>query len=137
MSDEADAMELVQDTLVEAWRSMHRFREQSGLATWLIGIATRKAKDRWRRRERREHRERAYAKALFDEAAVSRAMPGARLDLERAIAALPERMRTALVLHCIEGLPQKVVADMMGIRTGTVKAHVHEARRQLRERLDA
>lgn len=130
-------MDLTQETFLEAWRGLDRFREASRLSTWLIGIVTRKAKERWRKQERRERRERSYAESSFDEAAVRRAMPEARVDLERAISELPPRMRTALVLHCIEGLPQSEVATIMRVAEGTVKAHVHAARRHLKERLEA
>lgn len=58
------------------------------------------------------------------------------IDLERALLDLPPRMRAALILHCIEGLPQKEVAHLMSISEGTVKAHVHRARRILKEKLD-
>lgn len=124
-------MDVTQDAFVEAWRSIGRFRGESAFSTWLHGIALRKARETWRRSSRRERRESAFA-----EEAIQRAMPGAAIDLERALQELPPRMRAALILHTIEGLPQKEVARVMGIAQGTVKAHVHNARRLLKEKLD-
>lgn len=135
MGTEAAAMDLTQDVFVEAWRGMRRFRGDSSLSSWLHGIAVRLAKQRWRRWGRREKREREYAGWAYD-AAVQRSMAGASIDLERGIARLPPRMRTALVLHCIDGLPQKEVAAVMGIAEGTVKAHIHKARAALKEMLE-
>lgn len=124
-------MDLTQEVFVEAWRSIGRFQDNSALSTWLHGIALRKARDTWRRNGRRTRRETAFA-----EEAIQRAMPGTAIDLERALQELPPRMRAALILHAIEGLPQKEVARVMGIAEGTVKAHVHNARKLLKEKLD-
>lgn len=129
--EEADAMDLTQDVFVEAWRSIARLRDDSAFSTWLHGIAVRKARETWRRNSRRARRETAFA-----EEAIQRAMPGAAIDLERALQELPPRMRAALILHAIEGLPQQEVARVMGIAEGTVKAHVHTARKLLKEKLD-
>ena len=129
-----DAMELTQDTFLTAWRAMGTFRGESHLSTWLLGITVREARRRWRGLMRRIRREDRYARERYDHE-VGRAMPGASIDLERAIGMLPERMRCALVLHCIEGLPQKEVARLMGVAVGTVKAHVHAAREELKQRL--
>lgn len=131
-----DAMELTQDTFLVAWRSMDRFRGDSQLSTWLLGITVREARGRWRSLMRRMRREDRYARERYENE-VRRAMPEASIDLERAIGRLPERMRCALVLHCIEGLPQKDVAQLMGVAVGTVKAHVHAAREELKQRLEA
>lgn len=133
--DENDALDLLQDVFVAAWGGIHGFRGDSTLSTWLHGIAVRLGKAHWRRSERRDERERAYARDRFEQA-VCRAMPEARIDLEHALQELPPRMRMALVLHCIEGRPQKEVASIMGVAEGTVKAHVHKARSALKEMLD-
>jgi RNA polymerase sigma-70 factor (ECF subfamily) len=134
MDNEAEAMDLTQDVFVEAWKGMTRFRQESRVGTWLHGIAVRVARQQWRRLRRRSEREGRYASESHDDAVV-RAMPEASIDLERAIAELPPRMRMALVLHHIEGLPQSEVARLMGVAEGTVKAHVHSARKILQERL--
>ena len=62
------------------------------------------------------------------------AVPAAisRVDLERAIARLPDGCRTTFVLHDVEGLAHHEVADMLGISEGTSKSQVHKARVRLR-----
>jgi RNA polymerase sigma-70 factor (ECF subfamily) len=58
---------------------------------------------------------------------------GDRLDLERAIAKLPEAARTVFVLHDVEGYAHEEIAALVGIAEGTSKAHLHTARGKLKE----
>ena len=55
-----------------------------------------------------------------------------RIDLERALAELPEGCRAAFVLHDVEGLEHKEVSEVLGIAEGTSKSQVHKARLRLR-----
>jgi RNA polymerase sigma-70 factor (ECF subfamily) len=66
---------------------------------------------------------------------IGRAMPAADLDLERAVAALPEGAREVVILHYFEGYPCAEIAERMGIVEGTVKSQLHRARRLLKEAL--
>jgi RNA polymerase sigma-70 factor (ECF subfamily) len=59
-----------------------------------------------------------------------------QLDLERAIASLPDGARTALVLHDIEGYTHREIALMTGLAAGTIKAQLHRARQLLQQRLE-
>jgi RNA polymerase sigma-70 factor (ECF subfamily) len=58
-----------------------------------------------------------------------------RMDLERAIARLPEGCRAAFVLHDVEGFAHYEVAAMLGVSEGTSKSQVHKARLRLRAML--
>ena len=58
-----------------------------------------------------------------------------RLDLERAVATLPERARAVLVLHDIEGWKHEEIAAELGMAVGSSKAQLHRARGLLRQRL--
>ena len=55
-----------------------------------------------------------------------------RLDLDRAIARLPEGCRTAFVLHDVEGFEHHEIASLLGVSQGTSKSQVHKARMKLR-----
>ena len=57
------------------------------------------------------------------------------MDLDRAIAELPERARTVFVLHDVEGYRHDEIATMAGMAVGTSKATLHRARRMLRKAL--
>ena len=61
--------------------------------------------------------------------------PDVRLDLEEAIAALPDRARTVFVLHDIEGYRHGEIAGLTGMASGTSRAQLFRARRMLREAL--
>ena len=55
-----------------------------------------------------------------------------KMDLERALARLPDGCRAAFVLHDVEGLEHREVAEALGIAEGTSKSQVHKARQRLR-----
>jgi RNA polymerase sigma-70 factor (ECF subfamily) len=58
-----------------------------------------------------------------------------RIDLERALRELPDGCRAAFVLHDVEGLEHKEIAEVLGIAEGTSKSQVHKARLRLRKLL--
>jgi RNA polymerase sigma factor (sigma-70 family) len=134
MTHGAEAEELTQDVFVAAWRQLDGYRGDARFSTWLHGITVRLSRQRIRGMLRRRAREEKYM--LEYTGALSAAMAEPDLELERALALLPRRMRTALVLHAMEGYTQADTAALMGIAEGSVKAHVHRARALLRERMD-
>ena len=135
LADVVDAEEATQDAFVEAWRAWPRFRAESELGTWLHTIAARTALRRLRDRRRRSaHFVRAGGDA--DVIPLRQVMHAERMDLEAAIAALPERARAVLVLHEIHGYRLAEVAEWMGTSVGTAKSQLHRARQLLKETLD-
>ena len=134
-ADERRAEELTQDVFVKAWRRIGTFRGESAFATWLHRVTVNTVLDDRKRRSRRP----AQLSAVPDvalETPTDEADPAARRELEAAIASLPERARMAIVLHGIEGYRYEEVAELMGVAVGTVKSHIHRARRLLMERLE-
>ncbi len=134
------AAQLTQDTFVRAWEKLGGFRGESRFETWLHRLAVNVVLDWRRERDRRNRREVAAEDTqTLESAAAGRAVPAPRvaerLDLERAVARLPEGARTVFVLHEIEGYPLKDIAEVEGIAEGTVKAQLHRARQILREAL--
>jgi len=132
--DEADAEDAVQETWLKATRALDRFRWDCAFTTWLTGIGLNVARSRLRGRPRAPH---APLDALA-EAIPAPAAPlshGGRLDLERAVAALPDGCRAVLVLHDIEGMKHHEIARRLGIAEGTSKSQLFAARRLLRAQL--
>ena len=131
-----DAEDLLQDVFVHAHRKLASFRGESSLGTWLYRLAVNQCLDHLRGKQSRM----ARATASLDEdeapepAAPAPALPApiARIDLERAIAQLPEGCRAAFVLHDVEGLDHREVGAALGISEGTSKSQVHKARMTLR-----
>jgi len=140
MSGDANrANELTQDVFVRAWKALPTFRGESSVGTWLHRIAFNVVREDQRSTSRRR------ARVVESDEIVERVSPSndgrgvsedERIDLERAIAQLPPRARNALILHDIHGYRCREVAELTGSATGTIQAHLHRARRLLREILD-
>jgi RNA polymerase sigma-70 factor (ECF subfamily) len=134
-ADPVRAEELTQDAFVRAWRTLHTFRADSAFSTWLHRVTVNTVLMDARARRRRESRVLPVDDLILVEQDPRDADPETRMELERAIACLPERARHVLVLYDIEGYAQEEIADMLGIAVGTVKAQLHRARQLLRTRL--
>ena len=137
----ADAEDLLQEIFLAAHRKLDSFRGDSALGTWLYRLATNLCLDHLRSRAAKTSQ---VTDAIDDEPAVADARSGRladrtvdKMDLERALAQLPEGCRTAFVLHDVEGLEHREVAEMLGIAEGTSKSQVHKARLRLRAILGA
>ena len=138
LADRDEAEQLTQDAFVQAWRKLDRFRGDSAFGTWLYRLTTNLVLDAQRARGRR-HRREAPLDPTEEAAALAATTPPARVidrvELERAIAALPDGARTVFVLQEVEGYPVREIAGMLDIAEGTVKAQSFRARRLLREAL--
>lgn len=134
--DVSRADELMQDVFVRAWEKLQSFRGESSLESWLhrVTVNVFLAAERGNRR-RRAHEDVADDDSYELSAATSSGDPGDRIDLERAIAALPNGARIAFVLHDIEGYSHEEIAAMSGIAAATVRVQLHRARRHLMEAL--
>lgn len=136
LSGESGAAEdLTQDVFIRAWESLASFRGESALASWLHRLAVNVFLGHRRAEGRRERRVLTMADPGLAERARESSPPGERLDLEQAIATLPERARLVFVLHDIEGYQHEEIAAMSGIAAGTSKAQLFRARRLLRAAL--
>lgn len=136
LGNTADAEDLLQEIFLAAHRKLDSFRGDSALGTWLYRLATNQCLDYLRSRAARSNQ---LTGALDDELGLadpsSRALGEravTRMDLERAVAQLPEGCRAAFVLHDVEGLEHREVAEVLGIAEGTSKSQVHKARLRLR-----
>jgi RNA polymerase sigma-70 factor (ECF subfamily) len=129
------ARQLTQDAFVRAWRKLASFRGESAFSSWLHRLAVNVVLEEGRREQRRGARVIVVEDTATYDCATPAQDPGTRMDLERAIAALPPGARSVLVLYDIEGYRQEEIAAMLGVAVGTVKAQLHRARRLLREAL--
>jgi RNA polymerase sigma-70 factor (ECF subfamily) len=136
-NDPALAEDLLQEAFVRAWQKLGSFRGEARFATWLHRLSVNVALSDRRIRVRRLERETAL------EGEAERTATGAkdvyedqRMDLEQAIAKLPERARTVLVLFDIEGYSHAEIAEIAGMAVGSSKAQLHRARKLVREELE-
>jgi len=136
MSGDPDrAAELVQDVFVRVWQKLPTFRGDSLFTTWLHRLAVNLVLQERRSRGRRQSREVGSADLDRFGRTARRSMPGTRVDLERAIAGLPEKARQVLVLRDVEGYKYAEIAQITGVSLGTVKAQIHRARGLVKEAL--
>lgn len=150
LGDAQEAEDLVQEVFLTVFRSIHTFRAESKLSTWLYRIATNHAKNRIKYLARRHSRKRASLEdaeegegsthALVpttsrpDRAAMGRELEGV---IQRAIASLDEEHRMLIVLREIQSLSYGEIAEITELRVGTVKSRLHRARLLLKEAIDA
>ena len=132
--DEDAAREVLQETMLAAFRNLPGFRAQASLSTWLYQIAR-----SFCIKERRGVRPTAQLDTdLPDQAEPpDRQLHARRIGeaLATAIAALPPEQREVLVLRDVEGLSAAEAAEVVGIEVGALKSRLHRARMALRHRL--
>jgi RNA polymerase sigma-70 factor (ECF subfamily) len=131
-----DGEDLLQEIFLLAHRKLGSFKGDAALGTWLYRLAINHCLDFVRGRQAKKMRLTAN---LEDgpglEPVAPRESPIARIDLERAVARLPDGCREAFVLHDVEGFDHREIARMLGIAEGTSKSQVFKARMKLRAML--
>ena len=134
----ADAEDLLQEIFLQAYRKLPEFRGESSVGTWLYRLAMNRCLDHLKSRQTRTS---GATTVLDEQTMIASTSPGDgginRLDLERAIAQLPEGARAAFLLHDVEGFQHQEIAAILGISEGTSKSQVHKARIRLRALLTA
>ena len=132
----ADAEDLLQEIFLSAHRKLEGYRGEAALGTWLYRLATNQCLDYLRSRAAKTSQ---VTGTIDDEIGLSDAgsrniaeRTVAKMDLERALAQLPDGARAAFVLHDVEGLEHREVAQALGVAEGTSKSQVHKARLKLR-----
>jgi len=128
-----DAEDVLQETFLEVCRSLRQWRGEGSLWGWIRTIAASKALMRYRREKLREW------EPLEDNVAGARAGEDVplRMDLEAALARLPERSRAVVWLHDVEGYTHEEIAELMGMTTSFSKSQLARAHDRLRRWLGA
>lgn len=128
------AEDLVQETMLRAWRALDSLRDEKSAKFWLLTIL---------RREHARHYRRQRADAvdvddipLADRAAVGTGAAAEVEELRRAMGRLPEDYREPLVLQIVMGYSTREIAETLGLRQGAVLTRLHRARRKLGELMD-
>lgn len=134
--DRTMAEELTQDVFVRAWQKLDQFRGESSFSTWLHRLAVNVVLNARKQQGRHRSRHDEMDEESHDFVQPALPVPGMRLDLEQAIAALPAGARKVFVLHDVEGYTHEEIAEMTGVTTGATKSQLHRARMLLREALN-
>jgi RNA polymerase sigma-70 factor (ECF subfamily) len=138
LGDGGEAEDVLQETLLRAWRGIRRFEGRAMVFTWLYRIALNESNRALERRQRRR------SNVPVDERAIDVPAPSSdgpvsqaerrqlREALELAISQLSAPCRTALVLRDIEGLSTREAAEIAGVGEAAFKSRLHQARLRVR-----
>jgi RNA polymerase sigma-70 factor (ECF subfamily) len=139
LRNDADAEDVAQEALLRAYRRFDGLRDAQRFRGWLVRIVFRLALDRARAAKRREvletewaHPARRPAPATAEELAASSEF---QAHFDRALDALPEKLRLVQLLAAMEGHTLEEVAAMLGLPVGTVKSRLFAGRKKLAEKL--
>ena len=129
-----DAEDLVQETLLRAYRGFDRYTPGTNIRAWLHTILQRARTDSFRRRQRT-----VPTTELADEGppvpAPQEALAAGGEDIERALRELPEPFKTAVLLRDVEDFTYQEISEMLDVPMGTVMSRIHRGRAWLREHL--
>lgn len=145
----ADAEDLVQDTMLRAYRAFDRFEPGTNLKAWLFRIMTNAYINTYRKRQREPKKVSSDEVEEFDlyqelknhdpqfEATPENIVLDSLVDsdITEAIEELPEQFRLAVVLSDVEGFTYAEMADIMQVPMGTVMSRLHRGRKALQKRL--
>ena len=141
----ADAQDLVQDTMVNAYANFHSFRQGTNVNAWLYRILTNTYINRYRKKRRQPiqhsteqvtdqqlitHAQLGSTGLLSAEDEALAALPDP--EIKAAMLAVPEKFRAVVYYADVEGFQYKEIAHIMGIPTGTVMSRLARGRRRLR-----
>jgi RNA polymerase sigma-70 factor (ECF subfamily) len=130
-----EALDLVQETYVSAVRGIGSYRGQGSLEAWLVGIAIHKARGFKRRFLGRMKRTDTLEGDPLTDQVLPEPDPGMRIRLRQALARLPERQRTAVLLHEWMGYSFREIGEAMGTSEATARVHAFRGREALRSHL--
>ncbi len=145
IQDREEAADLTQEVFIEVFRSVSSFRGESRLSTWIYRIAIRKSLDHLKSKKRKKRfgmmirlgfgQDDAFEVCDFHHPGIALENKESAALLFRAIEALPENQKTAIVLAKIEGLKQDEVAGIMKLSVGAVESLLSRAKQKLKEEL--
>jgi len=147
LRDESEAEDAAQESFVRVFQNRHKYNPQYRFATWLYTIATNLARTQQRRQARHPHVS-LEAESEFAEGGLKDRLPAGVPDpaenleanelasaVRDAIAALPEELRTPIILAQYEELSQREMAAILDCSPKAVEMRIYHARQQLRQSL--
>lgn len=142
-----DAEDVAQEVFIQVFRSIHSFKAESKLSTWIYRITTTRALDLLRSRKSKKRF--GFLQRLFDDGnepifeLPDFNHPGVELDkkenaskLFKAVNQLPENQKTAFVLHKMEDLSYQEISNIMQTSIPAIESLMHRAKQNLRKILE-
>jgi RNA polymerase sigma-70 factor (ECF subfamily) len=141
LGDRQDAEDVVQDTLVQAWKSLNALAEPAAFGTWIYRMASNRCTDVLRRRVSRPSDAADpddMGRQSDERASVERSVEArtALEHFEHVLKNLSSEQRVTWVLHQMEGLSYAQVAETLGVSEGSVRGRIHRARTAIAEGME-
>lgn len=139
-----DANDVMQETFIKVYQSIHTFRQEAAFETWVYRIAVNEALNFVKRRERRRETPLSSAQEIdYDPSVRQKAemvndpqIHAEKAELRhwvtKAVNSLSLKHRIVVILHELEGLTHAEIASILNCSEGTVRSRLHYARKQLR-----
>lgn len=129
--DRGDAEDLTQETFLKFFQSFERYQHRGKCSAFLYAIASNNCKDYYRKAKEQ------YVEEIPERAEEDREMGTAeiRMDVENAVARLPEELKETAILFFFQGMKQREIAKLMDIKLSLVKYRVTRAKKLLGEYL--
>ncbi len=148
VKNEADADDLTQEVFIEIYNSIHKFRSESKLSTWIYRIAVNKSLEHLRKMKRKkrsgfrhwfgsEENEPELQVPDFEHPGIVTENREKASILFSAIEKLPEKQRIAFTLHKVEDLSYEQIADVMQKSLSSIESLMHRAKDNLKKHLYA
>ena len=134
LRNEQTALDVVQETFINATRYLGSLREDGKFGSWLFSIAHQKCQQHWRKPQPTEPLDENFAELPADEFGPDDLLIRAEQQEEfmKTLNQLPEIHRSALLLHFLEDFSLDEIAHITGVSVGTVKSRLHYAKKSLR-----
>lgn len=141
VQNDKEAEDLLQETFIDFFENLHKFKKESSLSTWITRLAINKALESIRKSKRKK-RFSVFNISIHhahNEIETTWMHPGIKLEnketaelLFKALNSLKEKNKVAFTLHKIEGLSHKEISEIMQISVSSVETLVHRAKKELK-----
>ncbi len=145
MQSVEDAEDIAQDVFVQVYESIHSFKGDSKLSTWLYRVTITKSLDKIKYKSRKKRggilmgffgkNDAAYEVSDFYHPGVALANKERSAVLFKAITTLPDNQRVAFTLNKVEGLSYSEIAEIMNCTVASLEGLLHRAKQNLRKQL--
>lgn len=134
LHNEQTALDVVQETFINATRYIGSLRDDARFGSWLFSIAHQKCQQHWRRPRREEPLDESFAEYSTEELLPGDLLIRAEQEEEfmSLLDRLPEIHRSALLLHYLENFSLEEIARVTAVSIGTVKSRLYYAKKSLR-----
>lgn len=129
--DEASAQDVLQNTMMKAWKGLAGFRQDAKLGTWLFRIASNEAINYLRKNKRTSY----FDIPEYQSGTAEPELDGADIEclLYAAMDTLPDKQRQVFVLRYFDEMKYQDMSEMLGTSEGALKASYHHAVRKIED----